>query len=513
MSESTGKAAGDLVDLVLDHAAARPGSPALQDDLHGFSYADLADQVSSTAAGLALLGVEPGDRVALVLANSTAFVIAALGCMWVGAVFVPFSPEDPPLRRERLLDRVNPALVISDAVESGSDAPAGTGRWRNVGLSSILAGRGGAVPRARDLDRDAYIIFTSGTTGDPKGIRTPVGSLQSAVTAAAQAMGLDSASRALCVSPLHFDGSYGTAFATLAAGGFLVIPPRHELQFGKRFYRSVLEDDITHTGFTPSYLRLLLASPQMASLRSSRLRTLGLGGEQCSPSDLAKLWAIFPEIQVFNRYGPTEATIQVTTYHVDPSDATSGVIPVGEPHPGVDFYLVSDDGGLIDDAGVTGELLIGGRQLMRGYWEDDAATARVLGFDASLGVRVLRTGDLAYRDARGRYFIVGRRDGVVKRRGVRISLDEIERVLESLESVSAAVCVTTADDDQLGIAAFVTIGSGATPASLLEAARRELPDSMLPDDLFVVDRLPIGSSGKVDRAQLRCRRQGVSPPV
>lgn len=494
---------GDIVDVILHHAWARPDALALKDDSGLLTYQQLAEQVIATAAGLAGLGVGPGDRVAIILSNSTKFVIAALGCLWLGAVFVPMTPDDPPARRDRLLESARPTLLVADQRGGPKGPPQSGGGWPCADAAGLLIeGRTRRPGRTRDPRRDAYMIYTSGTTGAPKGIRTPECAFRAAVTSAALALGLGPTARTLCVSPFHFDGAYGTAFSTLVAGGAVFIPPRDELRYGKRFYRTVLEERITHTGFTPSYLRLLLASPKMASLRDSQLRTLGLGGEQCIAADLQRLWVMLPDLRIFNRYGPTEATIEVTTHEIAKDDLGMERLPIGTPHPGVSFHLVREDGSLVVGDNEHGELLIGGVQLMRGYWEDEPLTATVLRHDPALGEVVLRTGDLAYRDNRGRYFFLGRRDSMVKHRGVRVSLDEITRVLRSIDPVIDAACITMNEREEPRIAAFVVAGPDVSPSTLLDSAGRELPTTMLPDDVFIVDSLPMTTSGKVDHHQL-----------
>ena len=167
-------------------------------------------------------------------------------------------------------------------------------------------------------ERVAYAIYTSGTTGTPKGVLIGNAAFSAAVTAAVDALGLDQATRTLCVSPFHFDGSFGTLFPTLFAGGSVVIRPREALLFPRTFFNAVANEDITYTGFSPSYLRLLLASPQMGKLAGTTLEVVALGGEACSAADVEALWAAAPGLRVFNRYGPTETTIAVTHVELTP---------------------------------------------------------------------------------------------------------------------------------------------------------------------------------------------------
>jgi len=346
------------------------------------------------------------------------------------------------------------------------------------------------------------LIYTSGTTGEPKGVRVPDRSLRAAVTEAARCEGLDSSVRALVASPFHFDGAYGTALPPLVAGGFVLIPRREHLLFLRRFFSAALEEGITHAGSSPSYLRMLLSSPHLRTLARGRLTTFGLGGEECMARDVAALWEVLPHLRVFNRYGPTETTIEVTTYEVTREDVAGGRIPLGVPHRGVSFTIVSAAGLVLEAPGEVGELYIGGEQLMRGYWGDDELTAKVLNDGIVVGETWYKTGDQVWRDEGGRYFYAGRSDDVVKRSGVRVSLTEIALAMRRIEGVSGASCVFIQGSDGPRIAAFAEARDDPTPANLYDALGAYLPKAMFPDSIYVVASLPMTSTSKVDRNRL-----------
>ena len=492
---------GDVLDLVLRHAQGAPGDLAVRDDHEEFGYGELAERAAANASGLAALGVVPGDRVAIDLGNSAAFVTTALGCLWLGAPFVPLSPNDPPGRIARIVADCQPSVIVGGAAGAGTSALVAV---PTVGVEDLLNQAGPVPARSVDAERDAYLIYTSGTTGAPKGVRIPQRAFGWAVANAAAALGFDRCTRTLCVSSFHFDGSYSTVFPTLLAGGSLVIPKRESLLLLTQFYRAVQEEEITLTGFSPSYLRLLVASRQLKRLAGSELRTVGLGGEECAAADVAELWSVLPELKVFNRYGPTETTIAVTNYQVSDGDVVSGKIPIGAPHAGVRFYLVGLEGGggTIAGADQVGELYIAGEQLMRGYWGDSELSEMVLRRDVVPGELVYKTGDLVYRDGRGLFVYVGRSDDVVKRNGVRISLDEVSYALRRVDGVAGAVCLAVDVGGRIGIAAFVEAAPGMTAAKLLDGASSDIPASMRPDEVFIVTALPMTPSGKVDRQRL-----------
>lgn len=493
-----------LLDQILAQAEAAPGNPAARDASRDLTFSELLGEVSSLAAGLTSLGVRRQDRVALHLPNSVDFLVASLGCNWVGGVFVPLADADPPARLKTIVDNCDPTLVIVS--EESDRAPADYSGRPTRTVSSLLAGD--ALVPARDLrPRDtAYFVYTSGTTGAPKGVMVSNGAFFHAVREAAQALGLGPETRALCVSPFHFDGSFGTLFATPFAGGSLVIARRESLLLPRMFFAAVEGEEINHTAFSPSYLRRILASPHVSRLADTKLRTLALGGEECIADDLRRLWDDVPTIRVFNRYGPTETVIAVTTYEVKPSDLKPGCrVPIGHPHPGVIFRIIGEDGKLVEGPGQPGELYIGGQQLMSGYWKDARLTSELLRDDVVAGERLYRSGDLVCRDESGAYVYLDRTDRVVKRSGVRISLAEMAAALRKLDGVVAADCATFVRAGQLQIAAFVVSTGPLDARDVRHAARDHLPVTMLPDVIEIVDSLPLTSSGKVDELGLLTR--------
>lgn len=488
---------------ILAHAAEAPDRVAVQDDRERLSYAQLVERTGAVAAGLRRAGIRPGDRVALLLDNSAAFVTTALGCMWLGATFVPLSPADPAGRHSRIVNDCQPSLLVTwGPEEAGPELDEGLAGLQVVG-PDVLHRHPEAPPApAEDLGRDVYIIYTSGTTGTPKGVRISDRALGHAVDATLGALGLDGATRSVPVSSFHFDGSYGNLFPTLVGGGALLVPPRAQLLFLKRFFVTVEQERVTHTSCSPSYTRMLMASPMAARLRNSSLRSWVMGGEQLYASDVAGLWELMPDLRVVNCYGPTETTIAVSFHEVTRQDVAAGKVPLGRPNPGVGFHLVGPDGELIEENGRTGELYISGGQLMSGYWGDPALTAKAVRDDVVPGRLAYKTGDLAYRDSSGLYIYCGRLDDVVKRRGQRISLSEVTEALRRVDGVTGAICMTADISGQLGIVAFVETNEPMTPLGVLEGARDNLGEWMRPDEVHVVGALPTGPTGKVDGRRL-----------
>lgn len=492
-----------ILDALTAEAEHHPAHRAIRDLSRDLTYAELLEDAERVASGLAVSNVGEGDRVVILIPNSVDFVVAALACLWVGAAFVPLSPADPHTRLAGIITDCKPALVILPD-PAGESPPAPQFPLIESRTLSALWNQGTLhVDRVSDASRVAYVIYTSGTTGAPKGVQISNSAFWRAVRSARDALGLTSSTTTLCVSPFHFDGSYANLFPTLAAGGSVVIRPRDALLFARTFINAVVKEKVTYAGFTVSYLRLLLASPQIENLRDSTLRVIALGGEAVNAADLEALWSVVPSMKVFNRYGPTETTIAVTHVELTRELIVGRSVPIGAPHPDVSFFLLGEDGEVIEEPYRPGELYIGGGQLMVGYLGAPELTASVLRRDVISGETVYRTGDLVYRDDRGLYVYVDRVDRVVKRSGVRISLVELNEVLNKLPGVLGAACITYDDEGELGIVAFI-ISDRPSPSALelRRLALRQLPETMLPNRFEFVESFPLNRSNKLDERAL-----------
>jgi D-alanine--poly(phosphoribitol) ligase subunit 1 len=492
---------GGVLGRILDLTDRAPNRSAVKDLDRELTRAELRAETAKVAAGLVERGVRPGDRVALLVGNSVDFVVAALACLWAGATFVPLAISDPDVRRAQIVADCQPVLVVAaGAAEKESDRLTGEPAWATV--ASLREAGERLYPPPPAEGSTSYIIYTSGTTGAPKGVLIPATAFITAVEACADAVGLSDEDQCLCVSPVHFDGSFSAIFPPLVRGAPLVIPEREALLFPRAFFSIVAREGITSTSFSPSYLRLLRTSGRLGRLADTPLRVLALGGEAPSTADIKELWAANREIRVVNRYGPTETTIAVAHLELTAELLDAGPVPIGRPHPGSTFYLVDDEGGEVHRAGEVGELYIAGRQLMAGYWNAPALSAAVLRNDVVDGTTVYRTGDLAFRDGRDHYVYVGRSDRVIKRHGIRLSLVELTEVLGAIDGVASAICTTFDQNGDLGVVAFVVAEGDMTPLGIRHAASDRLPETMLPDQVILVDHLPLTSSSKVDEQKL-----------
>ncbi|GAA3086404.1 amino acid adenylation domain-containing protein [Streptosporangium carneum] len=474
-----------LPELFEDAAGRDPAAVALVDGESVFTYGELDAEADRLARLLRAEGLGPERLAALVLPRSAGLVIAALAVVKAGAAFLPVDPSYPPERIAYMLDDAAPSVVIDEAFLAGAD------RARHERPAAD-------AERSRpELRHPAYVIYTSGSTGRPKGVVVTHEGIAGFAEAQRERLRVDARSRVLQFASPSFDASVMEMLMAFAAGATLVITP--EGVYGGAALADVLENErITHALIPPAALAGVPQTPLAG------LRTLAVGGEACGP-ELVDRWA--GGRMMVNAYGPTEATIAVTMS--DPLVAGEGV-PIGSVLRGTRAYVL--DGWLRPvPAGVAGELYVAGRQLARGYLRRPGLSAERFVADpfGGAGERMYRTGDVARWRPDGNLEFVGRADDQVKVRGFRIELGEVTAAVGRCPEVRAAAVVVR--EDRPGDRRLVAYVVGAvTPEEVREAARKAVPEYMVPSAVVVLDELPLTASGKVDRRALPAPEAAVS---
>ena len=275
---------------ILSQAATGPNRLAIKDENRSLTYGELRHEAAQLASGLAERGVVEGDRVALFLPNSIEFVVATLASMWVGAIFVPLAITDPEARLSTMLADCRPKIVLcvnDEGIELSTRASLKSFPFVSM---ATLANANHALEEPIDTSpRTAYSMYTSGTTGTPKGVLIGTVAFGAAVDATTKALGLDESTRTLCVSPFYFDGSFATLFPTLFSGGLVVIRP-FSLLFSRTFVDTVIHEEITYTGFSPSSCGFSSPAARWPSL--------------LIPRWILSRWVVkLPRLPIFARFG------------------------------------------------------------------------------------------------------------------------------------------------------------------------------------------------------------------
>jgi amino acid adenylation domain-containing protein len=353
------------------------------------------------------------------------------------------------------------------------------------------------------------MLYTSGSTGVPKGVMISHRASLTFVEWAAACAGLDRADRVCSPAPLHFDLSVFDIFASCKAGACMVVLPAMTLMFPVRLAEWIQQQRITVWYSVPSVLTMLATHGKLDAFDLSRLATVIFAGEVFPAKHLSALMRQLPHARLLNWYGPTETN--VCTWYEVPRGARelTAPVPIGIPCANVEVLALTEHGERVSRAGQEGELLVLGPGLMSGYWHLPERTAEVLVRDPlqdGSDQPAYRTGDMVTLDEEGNYLFLGRIDGMVKTRGYRVEVGEVESALYGHPSVRDAV-VTSVPDELLGnrLRAVVCIEreDRVTREAVLEHCRKRLPAYMVPDLVEFWEELPKTSTGKVDRVAIQ----------
>jgi amino acid adenylation domain-containing protein len=472
-----------------------PTAPALIQGDRVLTYGELNHRANQLAHHLRALGMGPEDPVGLCLERCPEMIIAMLGVLKAGAAYLPLDPAAPA---ERLAFMLNDAqvwvVVTQEHLRAG--LPEGPPALCLDSEEPAIARQPDANPSpAAGLHNLAYIVYTSGSTGQPKGVPIEHRGLVNTITEHVRTFDLGPGERLLQFLSLHFDAAQAEIFRALAAGATLCQAPAALRLPGRALAEFLRTQAITFAAFIPSVLGALPADTELPTLRK-----LVLGGEKCPP-EVATRWG--PGRRLFGTYGPTETSIcAAIATDWDPQRP-----PLGRPIANTRLYVLDDHLQPVP-VGVVGELYIAGVGVARGYLNQPELTAeRFLAdpFDAGSESRLYRTGDLVRWRADGQLEFVGRADGQVKVRGYRIEVGEVEAVLDRHPAVRQVVVEAWPDDaGSRRLVAYVVPHQlpGPPAAELRQFLKEKLPDYMIPSAWVVLPEWPRLISGKVDRKAL-----------
>ncbi|WP_283253186.1 Pls/PosA family non-ribosomal peptide synthetase [Actinotalea sp. K2] len=476
-----------------------PDAVAIDDGDEVLTYTALAEAVGLRAAQLSAAGVGRGDWVGVRATSGTVgLYLSILAVLRVGGAYVPVDADDPDERARRVFAEADVAAVMGDGLEVlGPDGRPGSGR------PATAPSLGAPRPSGPGPDDDAWVIFTSGSTGTPKGVAVTHRSAAALVDAEArlflQGSPIGPGDRVLAGLSVAFDASCEEMWLAWRHGAALVPAPRALVRAGSELGPWLVEREITVVSTVPT----LAGMWPVDALDGVRL--LIFGGEAVPPELAVRLHA--PGREVWNTYGPTEATVVTCAALLEPDEP----VRIGLPLDGWDLAVVDAEGQEVPEGG-SGELIIGGVGLAR--YLDTALDAVKFGPSATLGWdRAYRTGDLVESHPEGLVFL-GRADDQVKVNGHRIELGEVETALQSLPGVAAAAAAVRHSPTGAGLLVGYVVPDGSTTldrADLLGRLRDELPATMVPV-LAVVEGIPTRTSGKIDRDALPWPIDGLGDP-
>lgn len=517
-----------LHHLLRSSAREYPDGIAVSDRDRTITYAELDAKSNRLANLLVRLDVGRGDRVGFYLDKSIESVVAIYGILKAGAAYVPFDPGAPPARlsyiarnaglrhlvtgvekREAWATLLGEATSIEHLVVLNMNEPEGSPLPNGV---SVLT--------SADVDREpenaldlaqvhhdlAYILYTSGSTGDPKGVMLSHLNALSFVDWTVDEFGIGPEDRLSSHAPFHFDLSVFDLFAAASAGAAVVLVPPEASVFPVEVTRFIDRHRITVWYSVPSILSMMtLRGGLKGADLLPGLRTILFAGEVFPTKYLRRLMDLLPHVRFCNLYGPTETNVctwyDVPKLHPEQTEP----IPIGKAIPNVECFVVGEDGHLVK-TGEVGELYVRGSTVMQGYWGDPERTARGLianPFSAPLEDRIYRTGDLVQEEPDGNYRFLGRRDSQIKSRGYRIELGDIESALYAHPSVVECAAVAVPDEVVTNrIRAYVVVREDLAKEELVRFLAERIPSYMIPEAIEFRDELPKTSTGKIARRTL-----------
>jgi len=523
-----------LHHLLTESAARFPDKEALRFEGQGMTYASLDSSTNQVARVLRRLGMAPGDRIGIYLHKSAASVVGVFGIMKAGGTYVPLDPNAPPKRLAHIIRNSGvkilltsgqklrgvaeivkegsplKALVMMDDQPSSRSSPDGLPRL--IPWSQVCTEDRRPVTSEGVIENDlAYILYTSGSTGEPKGVMVSHRTLFTFINWCSKEFNMDSNDRVTSHAPLQFDLSTFDIYVTIKAGGTVIIVPENLSVFPERLADLLESEAVTVTYLVPSILSMMVNYGKLSGRKFSALRRILFAGEVFPIKYLRALVAAIPHVTYYNLFGPTETNV-CAFYKVQQKDISAECtdpVPIGIACENMQVFAVDEKGDLVDTPGTAGELWVRGSGVAQGYWGDGQKTAMNFVRNPFQNCRdeiAYRTGDIVKLDNDGvNWRYVGRRDHMIKSRGYRIELGEIESVLYTHKRVKE-VAVVAIPDELVGnrIKAYVVLleGNGLTAKDLETHCSSSLPRYMVPEWIELCSDLPKTSTGKINRPLL-----------
>lgn len=474
-------------------ADAHPQAPAVYSSEGDLTYGELREQVLAVAAGLTVAGVRRGDAVAVMGPKNYEQVVALLAIAATGAVYVPVGVDHPAERAARMLKNANVRMVLS----CGDDPVAGRTGLTVKEAIRVGSRESGYAPAPVDPEGLAYILFTSGSTGEPKGVEIPHAAAMNTVEFINAHFEISAEDTCLALSTLECDLSVLDVFAMLGAGGSIVVVDEAQRRNPDAWSRLIERHRVTVLHFMPGWLEMLLEID--ADLSS--VRVVPTGGDWVRPEMVRALRGRAPKSRLAGLGGATETATHHTICDVGELPAHWTSVPMGVPLPNNVCRVVGADGRDCPDW-VPGELWVGGRGIARGYCARPDLTAQR--FAEHDGTTWYRTGDLVRYRPGGAIEFVGRADHRIKVSGYRIELGDVEAALRRVPGITGAVvAVVPTDGGRDVLAAMVTGENGSAaiePRDVAAAMAEYVAPHIIPRIIAGVDRIPFTVGGKVDRA-------------
>lgn len=518
-----------LQHLLINAAQQFPEKDAIIYRDEKISYRELDTVTNQLAATLRENGVKRGDRVGIFINKSIPAIISIQAILKAGGVYVPLDPNAPLPRLAYIVQNCGIRCLLTSSKKAPAvldmfpeDSPLATVVITDnaanqpemlpittIPWSEVTSHPDVSLPPNVSVETDlAYILYTSGSTGVPKGVMISHLNALTFVNWGLETFAVTALDRLSNHAPLHFDLSIFDIFVSFKAGATLVLVPEGTSTFPIRLADWIEKNQISVWYSVPSVLSMMVLHGRLERHAFANLRTILFAGEVFPVKYLRQLMALIPNADYYNLYGPTETNV-ITYYHVPQLDPDRvKPIPIGIACNNMEVYALDDEGNRITEPGIEGELYGRGSCVAQGYWGDKEKTNQVFipnPLQPHFQETIYRIGDIVSLDEDGNYIFIGRRDHMIKSRGYRIELGEIEATLYSHPNVKEAGVIAV-PDDVIGnrLKAFIVI-NGNEPVDtqqLRKFCADHIPNYMVPETIEFHQSLPKTSTGKIDRQSL-----------
>ena len=453
--------------------------------------------------------VQPGNPVPVLLEKSSETLAVMLGIVYAGCFYVPVNPMNPTERLRKIMEKLDPEVIISDEKGKEQLAAVGNGLENKVMGSEALKTATGTELSEEQYSRleqiqgqwketdVLYGIFTSGSTGTPKAIVVSHGAASRFIRHFTEIFEITSEDVIGNQAPFDFDVSVKDIYSSIMTGAQLVLIPKEYFSTPPRLLDYLCDKKVTNLTWAVSALTLVSALKGLNYRVPESVKRVMFSGEAMPPKQLRIWQEKLPDAKFVNLYGPTEITCNCTYFPIERQYEDSEKIPAGKAFPGRRVILVDEEGKQVTEPGVQGEICSAGESLANGYYKEPEQTAEKFVLYPVDGTeqRMYRTGDLGSYDEEGNIVFAGRKDFQIKHMGHRIELEEIERSMTALDGVEKSCCVF--DMEKNRIMGFYLGEKEA--ADVRKQMKEKLPVYMVPTKLIQVDEMPLNKNGKTDR--------------
>ena len=487
----------ELIQCYFTESSKRfPDKIAVNSGDNSVAFSELDEFSNQLARVLKDKGVKRGERVAFCLHKSIKSIQTILGILKADAVYVPLDAKAPPARLKQVIADAQPAQIVCD--DDTLPLVDGLGKTFNLDAEeSRIASQSQSELKYKNTSRDlAYILYTSGSTGQPKGVMITHGNIINATDWAVEELGITSKDIMSQHPPLHYSLSTFDLYCAFKVGAAICLVPEDLSLFPGKLVKFIEDKHITIWNSVPSVMIYMSVAGLIKIGRLPSVKKIFFNGEGFPTKFLAEWMKMFPDKEFVNMYGPTETTVQCSFYRIpEPPKDLVKLVPIGRAAGGVEIF------------DVDGELHIAGKGVGLGYWNNPEKTAEAFILDPRLWKtgRVYKTGDLVRLRKDGNYEFIGRKDNQVKVYGNRIELDDVDAALYSLSYVNEAATIAVSDNDTAGnlLVTFVNLKLSKLETDVKNDLGKILPSYMVPRRIVAGNFLPRTNTGKIDRVKLK----------